>query len=266
MEDLSTLLDVARQVAWAGGRRTLAYWRNPAVLAGNVDTKSDGTPVTIADREAETIMRQVIEDRFPDHGILGEEHGTKEGTVPIRWILDPIDGTKTFVAGVPLYGTLVGVEVEGEAKVGAIYMPGLDEMVSAAVGHGCFVNGRRCSVSSTHDLSQALVCCTDERHSRNRGDGGWANLQSQVRITRGWGDCYGYVLVATGRADVMVDPAMASWDCAALLPIIEEAGGRFTTWEGERTIHGADAFATNGILHERVLEALGCASSGEDGP
>ena len=265
-DQLSSILDVARQVAWTGGRHTLAYWRNRAALEGRVDIKEDGSPVTVADREAESVMRSLIEKRFPEHGIVGEEYGTKEGTSGTRWILDPIDGTKTFVAGVPLYGTLVGVEIEGEPAAGVIYIPALDEMVSAAVGLGCAINGRACRVSDTAALADALVCCTDEAESRARGDGGWNALQSRVRLTRGWGDCYGYVLVATGRADVMVDPAMAAWDCAALIPIIEEAGGRFTSWSGERTIYGGDAFATNGKLYDAVLETLGCSGRGEGRP
>lgn len=251
-DTLPDILDFARRVATVGGRRTLAYWRN----APSVDMKSDGTPVTIADREAETVMRQLIGERFPSHGIIGEEHEDVAGDGRVRWILDPIDGTKTFVAGVPLYGTLVGVEIDGEPEVGVIYLPALGEMVSAAKGLGCWDNDGRCRVSEVASLDEALVCCTDEAHARRRPDDGWAMLQQQARLTRGWGDCYGYALVATGRADAMVDPEMAPWDCAPMLPIIEEAGGRFTSWEGERTIYGADSAATNGHLHESVLKAL----------
>lgn len=251
--DLSTLLDVATEVAWAGGRRTLAWFQSGL----SAERKADGSPVTVADREAERVMRELIAARFPDHQIVGEEYGTGGGTAPVRWILDPIDGTKTFVSGVPLYGTLVGVEVEGEPSVGVIYMPALDEMVSAARGLGCRWNGRPCGVSARTDASEALLVATDldavrERTGHARGDA----LAARVNMQRTWADCYGYVLVATGRAEVAMDAAMAIWDCAALMPVIEEAGGRFTAWSGERTIDGGDAVATNGRLHDEVLELL----------
>ncbi|TNF27307.1 MAG: histidinol phosphate phosphatase [Deltaproteobacteria bacterium] len=255
--DLATLLDVATEVAWTGGRRTLAWFQSGL----RAERKADGSPVTVADREAERVMRDLIMERFPDHQIVGEEHGTGGGTAPVRWILDPIDGTKTFVSGVPLYGTLVGVEVEGEPSVGVIYMPALDEMVSAARGLGCRWNGRPCRVSDRTDASEALLTVTDldavrARIGHERGDA----LNERVYMQRTWADCYGYLLVATGRAEVAMDAAMAIWDCAALMPIIEEAGGRFTAWSGERTIDGGDAVATNGRLHEEVLDLLGVRS------
>lgn len=245
------LLDVATEAAWAAGRRTLAYFRN--TLA--VEWKADGSPVTVADREAEEVMRAIIRGAFPDHSIVGEEHGEQAGDPDYRWILDPIDGTKTFIAGVPLYGTLVGVEVRGEPTVGVVYMPALDELVAAATGLGCTVDGRPCRVSQGGTLGDALVCVTDVRHARQRS-GAWDRLAATTRLQRTWADCYSYVLVATGRAQVALDPAMNTWDCAALMPIIEEAGGRFTSWAGERTIRGGDAVATNGALHDEVLALL----------
>src|SRR5262249_23200550 len=155
------------------------------------------------------------------------------GTAPYRWIVDPLDGTRTFVRGVPLYGTLVGLEVRGEPVVGAIYLPALEELVAAARGQGCTWNGRPCHVSDSSRLEDALVVVTDERTARLRSPA-WAALEKRSQMQRTWGDCYAYVLVATGRADVALDPAMNVWDCAALLPVIEEAGGRFTSWRGER--------------------------------
>lgn len=255
--NLATLLDVATEVAWTGGRRTLAWFQSGL----DPDRKADGSPVTIADREAERVMRDLIAARFPDHQIVGEEHGVGGGEAPVRWILDPIDGTKTFVAGVPLYGTLVGVEVEGEPSVGVIYMPALDEMVTAARGLGCRWNGRPCRVSGRTDPAESLLVATDldavrARIGHERGDA----MAERVAMQRTWADCYGYLLVATGRADVAMDAVMAIWDCAALMPIIEEAGGRFTAWSGERTIDGGDAVATNGALHDDVLAMLGVAS------
>ncbi len=250
--DLRTILAVAQEAAYAGGRRTLAYFGTGTAAT---EWKTDQTPVTVADREAERLIREVITRAFPDHTVLGEEDGETTGTAPVRWIVDPLDGTRTFVRGVPLYGTLIGVEVEGEPAVGVVYLPALDEMVAAARGLGCSRNGRPCRVSSTATLAGALAVVTDERAARQRS-GAWDRLVACTAMQRTWADCYGYVLVATGRAEVALDPMMNVWDCAALLPIVEEAGGRFTDWSGRATIHGGEAVATNGLVHDEVLRLL----------
>jgi histidinol phosphatase-like enzyme (inositol monophosphatase family) len=249
---LDDLLAVAQEAAWVGGRRTLAYFNTGTA---NTEWKADATPVTMADKEAEKLMRGLIGRAFPDHSILGEEEGETRGSAPYRWILDPLDGTRTFVRGVPLYGTLIGIEVHGDPAVGVVYLPALDEMVSAAHGRGCRWNGRTCRVSSATSLADALLTVTDERVARNRS-AAFDRLAADVPLQRTWADCYGYVLVATGRAEIALDPIMNVWDCAALLPIVEEAGGRFTDWKGARTIHGNEAVATNGHLHSVVLERL----------
>jgi len=248
---LRELLAVALEAAREGGRRTLAYFN----VGVGIEFKADGTPVTRADREAEAAMRARIAQSFPEHAILGEEEGESGGRGPYRWIIDPLDGTRTFVRGVPLYGTLVGVEVRDEPVVGVIYMPALDEMVAAACGEGCTWNGRPCRVSSA-SLDDALLVVTDERAARARS-GAYARLVDRTAMQRTWADCYGYVLVATGRAEVALDPAMNVWDCAALLPVVEEAGGRFTDWRGRRTIRGGEAVATNGLVHDDVVALLG---------
>lgn len=245
------LLDVAIEAALAGGKRTLEHF-NTGVA---VERKADDTPVTIADRESEQLIRQVIGRAFPDHAILGEEEGETAGTAPYRWIVDPLDGTKSFVHGVPLYGTLIGLEAHGQPVVGVIYLPALNELVAAATGEGCWWNGKATRVSAVSDLSQALVCCSDERNARDRS-GAYLDLARQTRMQRTWGDCYAYVLVATGRAEVALDPMMSVWDCAALAPIIEEAGGHFTDWKGNPTIHAKEAVATNAALHAAVIEVL----------
>lgn len=248
---LEALLAVAIDAARAGGKRTLPYFN-----AGTaVEWKQDGSPLTQADRESERAIRETIGRAFPDHGILGEEEGETAGEAPYRWIVDPLDGTRTFVRGVPLYGTLIGLEVRGEPVVGVVYLPALDELVAAARGLGCTWNGRPCRVSRVDRLDEALVAVTDERTARQRS-GAYARLSEASGMQRTWADCYAYVLVATGRAEVALDPIMNVWDCAALLPIVEEAGGRFTDWRGQRTIHGGEAVATNGLLHERVLGLL----------
>jgi histidinol-phosphatase len=248
---LRDLLAVAVDAARAGGARTLAHFNTGTP----VEVKADGTPVTRADREAERAMRTVIEGAYPDHAILGEEEGASRSGAAVRWIIDPLDGTRTFVRGVPLYGTLVGVEVRGEPVVGVIHMPALDELVAAARGLGCTWNGRPCRVSAVARLDAALAVVTDERSARGRS-GAWQRLADATAMQRTWADCYGYLLVATGRAEVALDPVMNVWDCAALLPVVEEAGGRFTDWRGRRTIDGGEAVATNGILHQPVLALL----------
>ena len=251
--DLRALLAVAQEAAYVGGRQTLAYFGTGTAAP---ELKADHTPVTLADRDAERLIRGVIGRAFPHHAILGEEGGETAGSEPVRWIVDPLDGTRTFVRGVPLYGTLIGVEVGGEPAVGVVYLPALDEMVAAARGFGCAWNGRPCRVSTTATLAEALAVVTDERSARARS-GAWDRLVARTALQRTWADCYGYVLVATGRAEVSLDPVMNVWDCAALLPIVEEAGGRFSDWSGRRTIHGGDAVATNGVLHDEVVALLG---------
>jgi histidinol phosphatase-like enzyme (inositol monophosphatase family) len=248
---LNDLLNIAVDAAYAAGKRTLAYFNTRIA----VELKADQTPVTCADREAEQLIRDMILRAFPTHSILGEEGGIHEGDKNYRWIIDPIDGTKSFICGVPLYGVLIGVEISGRPQVGVVYMPALDEMVSAATGLGCTWNGRRASVSSVSRLSDAVMCTTSATTCLSRSEA-FETLQSKVKVTRGWGDCYGHILVATGRAEIMLDPRMNPWDCAPLLPILREAGGHYTTWAGESTIWGPDGLGTNEALHREVLDIL----------
>jgi histidinol phosphatase-like enzyme (inositol monophosphatase family) len=253
MPSLQDLLGVAIDAAFRGGKRTLAYF-NSADLA--VEIKPDRTPVTQADRESEQIVRERIGRSFPDHCILGEEQGERAGAdARYRWIIDPLDGTKSFIHGVPLYGTLIGLEIDGVASVGVIYLPALDEMLYAATGLGCRCNGRPVHVSKVDRLEDATISCTSALSAIKRSDA-FERLASKAKLVRGWGDCYGYYLVATGKIDVMLDPAMNLWDCAPLLPILTEAGGHFTDWTGRATIRGKDAVATNAALHEQVLAIL----------
>jgi myo-inositol-1(or 4)-monophosphatase len=229
-------------------------WFGAAVDA---ESKEDGTPVTIADREAETLLRNRIADRFPGHGILGEEFGETDAGSDIRWILDPIDGTKSFIHGVPLYGVLIGIELEGEPVVGVAHFPATRETLVAGRGFGARHNGNPCAVSATRDLGQALLLTTDEGAAvSGRLAEGWAALRSRVAFSRTWGDAYGHMLVATGRADIMVDPELSPWDAAPLLTILREAGGRFTSVDGEPTIHGGSGVSSNGLLHDEVLDGL----------
>jgi histidinol phosphatase-like enzyme (inositol monophosphatase family) len=222
-----------------------------------VDVKHDGSPVTIADCGAEERARAWIEKRFPDDGILGEEFGDVRPTARRRWILDPIDGTKSFIRRVPLWGTLVAV-TEGESVLaGCAYFPAVAETVAAAAGEGCFWNGTRCNVSSTATIAEATIVITDQRfEERPERARAWRRLASQASVSRTWGDCYGYLLLATGRADVMVDDVVAPWDAAALYPIVTEAGGSFTDWRGSATAFGGDIIATNSALAKPVRNIL----------
>ena len=251
--DNKELLEFAVALARAAGAITLKYFRKDP----ETTTKADGSFVTIADREAEAYLRQRIRERFPDDGIVGEEEGESTGTSGRRWILDPIDGTFAFVHGVPFYGVLIGLEINGEPTIGVVNIAALDEIVYAAKGVGCFWNGKPARVSSVAKLESSLLLCTEFIACERYGFGPASQeLQRRAKATRTWGDCYGYVLLATGRADVMLDPVMNLWDCAALLPIVEEAGGTFTNWRGERTISGGNAVATNRRLFDEVMSIV----------
>jgi histidinol phosphatase-like enzyme (inositol monophosphatase family) len=246
---LEAVVELARV---AGDFAMLHYGRTLTV-----DVKHDGSPVTIADRGAEERARAWIEKRFPDDGILGEEFGDVRPTARRRWILDPIDGTKSFIRRVPLWGTLVAV-TEGESVLaGCAYFPAVAETVAAAAGEGCFWNGTRCNVSSTATIAEATIVITDQRfEERPERARAWRRLASQASVSRTWGDCYGYLLLATGRADVMVDDVVAPWDAAALYPIVTEAGGSFTDWRGSATAFGGDIIATNSALAKPVRNIL----------
>lgn len=256
------LLHAAADVARVAGDVALRHYRHgPAGGPIDVETKGDGSPVTVADRSAEQAARDWLAARFPADGILGEEFGPTNGDAPRRWILDPIDGTKTFVRGVPLWGTLVacveGTGVDATVLAGAAYFPALGELAAAAPGEGAWWNGARCRVSDVARLDAAMVCTTDPKFSpRPHRRDAWRTLEDAAGLSRTWADCYGYLLVATGRAEAMVDAIVGDWDTAALLPIVEEAGGAFTDWEGRRTAFGGSAIATNGALAGEVRALL----------
>jgi histidinol phosphatase-like enzyme (inositol monophosphatase family) len=260
--ELNELLEFAVTLARGAGDISLNYFRNHP----DVTTKRDGSYVTIADREAESYLRRQIAERFPDDGVLGEEEGEHDGRSGRRWIVDPIDGTFAFVHGVPFYGVLVALEIDNEVRIGVINIPALNELVAAATGLGCFFNGEPARVSTTRSLSEGLLLATDFRSCEIYGFAPAAErLQTRARSSRTWGDCYGYVLVATGRADVMLDPVMNLWDCAPLLPIVEEAGGTFTDWNGMRTIRGGNSIATNGLLFDEVMSLVTNKDAGHPG-
>jgi histidinol-phosphatase len=251
--ELKALLDFTVRLARDAGGITQRHFKGSLP----VERKADNSLVTIADREVERYIRESIEQTFPDDGVVGEEEVERTGASGRRWIIDPLDGTFSFVHGVPLYGVMIGLEIEEKPALGVVNLPAINEIASAARGLGCFLNSEPARVSSTSSLDQALLLATDFGACDKFGFApAAAALQSAVAERRTWGDCYGHILVATGRADVMLDPVMNIWDCAALLPILEEAGGTFTDWQGRKTIKGGNAISTNGVLFDEVMEIV----------
>jgi histidinol-phosphatase len=252
--NLRPYLDFAVQSAYEAGRLTLGYF---GTEAARPEFKADDTPVTVADREAERLIRGRIEARYPKHAILGEEFGeTRRPDSDYLWILDPIDGTKSFVRGVPLYGVLIGLQIDGVCEVGAAYFPALDEMICAATGEGCYLNGRKACVS-TRSLGQGIACFTDAASFGEHGRGAvWERVLSTASSVRGWSDAYGHALVATGRAELMLDPIMNPWDCGPFPPILREAGGYFGDWSGNETVYANEAISTTRTILPEVLRLV----------
>ena len=252
---LADFLSFAEQTAREAGALTLEYFLTDGARA---EFKSDDTPVTIADRKAEELIRSRIAGAYPDHQIVGEEYGTTEGSPDYRWIIDPIDGTKSFVHGVPLYAVLIALEIQGKMEVGCAYFPALDEIISAATGLGAQWNWKPCRVSEVASIDRAVCAHIDTAYFGKNGKGEpWERLQKAVYYNAGWCDAYGYLLVATGRAEIMLDPVMAVWDCGPFPPIFKEAGGYFGDWSGnEGRIDGGEALATNAALRDEVVALL----------
>jgi len=256
MEDL---IEFARSLAHASGELIMGYYEGALRGAGPaVDRKADATPVTVADREGEALMRRMIEERYPEHQVLGEEAGTSGPSgATHQWVLDPIDGTKSFVHGVPLFGTLIALLENGVPLLGVIHLPATGELMIGARDHGTTVNGRPVHVRETASLEEATFCYTDIAQLHKLGHGPAVQaLQGRVRLVRGWGDCYGHFLVAAGRADLMIDPVLSVWDVAALKPCVEGAGGRLTQLDGVDAPVGRNALSSNGRLHDAALAIL----------
>lgn len=257
---LSIYTEAVAELARIAGSNAMAYFRRQI----DAEIKQDGSPVTIADKSSERLVREWVERRFPSDGVLGEEYGTRNPNAKRRWIVDPIDGTKAFIRGVPFWGSLVAV-VEGETVIaGAASFPALDETLVAGAGEGCWWNESRCTVSSVAKMAEAMVLTTDvsfkDNHEKQKG---WLALADAAAMSRTWGDCVGYLLVATGRAEVMTDPVISAWDVAALMPAITEAGGVFTDWNGNPTAFGNSAVATNAALAVEARRILNQFSDGK---
>lgn len=251
--NLLEYLETAVALATDAGAFVLSHYQRGI----DVELKADRSPVTAADVGAERLIREGLAARYPSHAVVGEELGANAGEASHRWFVDPIDGTRSFVHGVPLFGVLLGLEIDGEMAVGVCHLPGVGEILAAARGLGCTWNGRPARASDRTSLADATVVYSDCRHLERRLGARWTALQAATGLQRGWGDCYGHCLVASGRADVMLDPVMNPWDVAALVPILEESGGRISDWTGAVRVDGGDAVSTNGHLHDAVLDALG---------
>jgi histidinol phosphatase-like enzyme (inositol monophosphatase family) len=267
VKGVSARLEHATFLARKAGASILKVFQDPNL---KIDLKKDRTLVTAADRNGEKILRSGILEIFPDDKIVGEEFGVTEGRSGWTWYLDPIDGTQAFARGVPLFGTLIGLEYCGEPAAGVIFLPALGEMVYAGHQLGChwiagmtrdhsgeFIGGTKSTaqVSKTSSMKDALFCTTWMQSFRDAGCLPlFAEMTEATGVFRGWGDCYGYALVATGRAEIMIDPILESWDAGPMPIILQEAGGSYTTFDGRISIHGRSGVATNRLLHEPVLE------------
>ena len=238
------LLHAAVDIAETASEVAKSYFRQAALL---IEIKENQTPVTIADKKTETAIRKEIEHRFPEHGIIGEEfgHGPKEQS-ELTWTIDPIDGTRSFIRGIPLWGTLLGVLYRKEPVVGVMVLPMLGETYAAAKGMGAKCNGVSIHVSPVSKFGSAVISvgdrsCFSSTHHLNT----LSRLEDDAELVRSYTDCFGHALVARGGADAMVDPLVSVWDVAPIACIVEEAGGRYGNFAGERTVHDT-TFATCG--------------------
>src|SRR5262245_60456336 len=254
MDDLLSFFPILSELSIKAGAIIRRYYNSQL----EVELKPDDSPVTQADREVEIFLRESLEKRFPDFSILGEEFGETRKSSAYRWIIDPIDGTKSFVLKKPIFGTMIALERDGSPVLGSIYFPIQDHHLIGSAETGTFLNGERCRVSETSRLAEATLLFTDPRFlidgpERER----LVRLCGKVRLARGLGDCYGYYLVARGLADVMIEPGLLKYyDVAPLPPILAGAGGTFTTLDGEFDLSSGQGLATNLRLQEEVLQVL----------
>lgn len=252
MEDLKDFLNFSKYLSKISGEVIKSYFRKQIVI----DTKSDDSPVTIADKKAEEIMREAIMKEFPDHGIVGEEFGTYQESAPYKWILDPIDGTKSFICGSVIFGTLIALLKDDKPVLGIINQPVLNEFLT---GNNFFanLNGQEVMMRECSDMSEAVLLTSDHLNvEKFRNKIKFDNLIRKVKIYRAWGDCYGYYLLASGFADIMVDPIMSIWDMAALIPIIKGAGGIITDYYGNEPLTGNSIIAAHPKIHSDVIALL----------
>ncbi len=251
--ELGIYREFMRELAVRSGELIRPYFASPNLA---VETKSDLTPVTAADRGAEELMRGMIRARFPGHGILGEEFGAENTEAEFVWVLDPVDGTRAFAAGCPLFGSLVALCHRGQPLLGAIHQPLLEQFLLGD-GNRTTLNGRPVRVRAAAQFGEASLLCSDlSTPAMHQNGAAFAALCRRVKQVRTWGDCYGYLLLATGGADIMCDPVMNPWDIAALIPVIRGAGGIITDWQGRDPVRGTSIVAAASSLHPQVIAAL----------
>jgi len=251
--DLTPYRNCLTELAAASGEFIRPFFGQTGLV---VETKADQSPVTAADRGAEQLIRSLLAKKFPTHGIIGEELGSERPDAEFVWVLDPIDGTKSFITGVPLWGTLIALLHEGKPVLGCIHQPILGQLM---IGDGTTttLNGRPVHTRATTGIAASTFLTSDPFNFRQRMGPGTNDFLAKAKLVRTWGDCYGYLLVAAGHADIMVDPIMNPWDIAALVPVIRGAGGIITDWSGgsaypaESTVAAATA-----ELHAEVITSL----------
>lgn len=246
-------LEFAKLLAVKSGALISEYFGSHDVVT---EFKSDQSPVTVADREAELLIRKMILNRFPTHGLVGEEFGNENEDAEYVWVIDPIDGTKTFTTGVPLFGTIICLKHKGEPIIGMVHQPVLNQIL---LGDGvkCWLNDKEVSVRKKTKIEDAVLLTSDPIDpGRYKGEAKWNKLIQKVKLYRTWGDCYGYLLLASGWADIMVDPIVSPWDFQAMIPIIKGANGCITNWEGEDPLNGNSVIASNKVLHRKVVDIL----------
>ena len=259
------LLKIALKTAELAEENILKFYQNDV----GVEWKADKTPVTIADKGTEELARKFWAKETPGFGVIGEEFGIESPDAEYQWVIDPIDGTKSFIHGVPLFGTLIGLYHKNVPIASVIRLPAMKSAVWAVNGGGAFLDGREVRASKVSQLSDALVLSGTVNTMEDKGFGeGFTKLRRSARLHRGWGDCYGYYLVAAGRAEIMVDPVVSLWDIAPFPLLMKEVGGKFSTIDGKTELFDANgkptapiyegftSIATNGLLHDVALECL----------
>ncbi len=241
-----------KQLAAESSKIIKSYFRKQI----SVEQKSDLSPVTIADKKAEEALRNLILKEFPDHGIIGEEFGNENTDADYVWVLDPIDGTKSFICGALSFGTLIALLHKDNPVLGVINHPILDEFLIGD-NEETYLNGQKVTVRNLSKMEDAVLLVTDHLNAEKYLEREkFKELTSRVKIYRNWGDCYGYYLLTTGFADIMIDPIMSIWDVMALIPIVKGAGGIITDCNGNDPEKGNSILASSKTLHQLVLQSL----------
>ena len=245
--------DAALDAAQKAGAFALQYFDQGIA----VEWKADRSPVTMADRGSEELLKKALLGKFPNDGFLGEESGATPGSSGFRWIIDPIDGTRSFVRGIPLWACMIGLEYKGELIAGVVAIPAMKQVFRALRGDGAFRDDRRLRVSDIATLAKSHVYYSSISWFTKAGaETQFLNLVKQTERQRGFGDFYGFMMVAQGAGEIMIEHGVHAWDIAAIAPIIEEAGGKLTAWDGKLDIERPDVLATNGMMHAQALKII----------